>query len=148
MAAPAASAAVAAASDKLYVGLGRSDVFLVENIEGRQGNVGDFLLTESEFVALSGVRRRHIYCRATGYRGCTARQRQGQPGGPQQRYCACPLLSLRRFLRLRHGDLPYLQSDRVRNAIVPLGIGIRQALRARLANNIAKLPTLLGKGIG
>jgi hypothetical protein len=105
-------AAVAAASDKLYVGVGfsgvflvkyierrqgnvgdflltesdfvaLSGVFLVKYIERRQGNVGDFLLTESDFVALSGVPRRYIRCRATGHRGCAARQRQRQPRGPQ-----------------------------------------------------------------
>ena len=33
----------------------------------------------------------------------------------------------------------------MRNAIVPLGIRIRQLLRGRIAANIAKLPDLLGQ---
>ena len=90
----AASAAVAAAvapaaamSDKLYVGLGGSDIFLDEDIERRQADIRDFLFTKSEVVTLSGVRRRRGYphFRAYGYGGRAARQRQRQPGGSQHR---------------------------------------------------------------
>jgi hypothetical protein len=41
----ASVAAAVVAVGKLYVGPGCSGVFLVEDIEGRQGDVGDFLLT-------------------------------------------------------------------------------------------------------
>ena len=63
VAASAASAAVTAvaavtAFGKLYAGPRYSGAFLVEDIERRQADVGDFLLTESDFV-VSGVRRRH-----------------------------------------------------------------------------------------
>jgi hypothetical protein len=71
-AASAASAAVAAAADKLNSGPGCRNVFLIEHIERRQANVGDFLLTESDFVAVARVARRQIRCQATGYRGCAA----------------------------------------------------------------------------
>jgi hypothetical protein len=54
VAASAASVGVAAVAasvpDKLYAGLGRSDVFLIEDIERRQADVRDFLFTESDFV--------------------------------------------------------------------------------------------------
>jgi hypothetical protein len=79
----------ASAADKLYAGLGCPDVFLVEDIERRQGNVGNFLLTKSDF----GVPGRHVHCRSSGYRGCAARHRQRQSGGPQQGYGACSTLS-------------------------------------------------------
>jgi hypothetical protein len=55
----AASAAVAAAVapaaamvDELYVGLGGSDIFLVEHIERRQADISDFLLTEREVIQI------------------------------------------------------------------------------------------------
>ena len=55
VAASAASVGVAAVAasvpDKLYAGLGRSDVFLIEDIERRQADVRDFLFTESDFVS-------------------------------------------------------------------------------------------------
>jgi hypothetical protein len=44
---------------KLYGGLGGSDIFLVEDIERRQADVGDFLFTESYFVARFSVLWRH-----------------------------------------------------------------------------------------
>ena len=54
VAASAASVGVAAVAasvpDKLYAGLGRSDVFLIEDIERRQADVRDFLFTESDLV--------------------------------------------------------------------------------------------------
>ena len=104
VAASAASVGVAAVAasvpDKLYAGLGRSDVFLVEDIERRQADVRDFLFTESDFVR----------CRPNGCSRCAAHHRQGQPGCPQQRHGACSTLPLRRFLRARHvGVLPYLR---------------------------------------
>ena len=51
---------------KLYGGLGGSDIFLVEDIERRQADVGDFLFTESYFVARFSVLWRH--CRRRGCR--------------------------------------------------------------------------------
>jgi hypothetical protein len=64
-----------AMADKLNGGLGRPDVFLVQDIERRQGNVGDFLFTESDFVALARVQGRHSGCGTGGTCGCRARQR-------------------------------------------------------------------------
>ena len=84
--------ASAAVANKLYAGLGCSDIFLVKDIERRQADVRDFLFAESDFVR----------CRPNGCSRCAAHHRQGQPGCPQQRHGACSTLSLRRFLRARH----------------------------------------------
>jgi hypothetical protein len=94
-----AAAATAATPDELYAGSQCCDVFFVEDVERRQADVGDFLLGESDFVAQSSVRRRHIRCRPTG---CAARQRERQTGGPQHRQSFAPALSLRSLLRARH----------------------------------------------
>jgi hypothetical protein len=66
MAAPvaAAMAAATAVSDKFYAGAGFPDILLIEDIERRQSDVGDFLLTESEFVAISDAPGRRIHCGA------------------------------------------------------------------------------------
>ena len=109
-AASAASAASVAAppvspvSGKLYAGFGCSDIFLVEDIERRQTDISDFFFAESDFVARCGALHRHIRCGHLGCRGA-ARQRQGQPGGSQQRHGACSMLSLRSLLRVRHGGV-------------------------------------------
>src|SRR5262245_33166921 len=105
VAAAGVAATTTAMSDKLYVGPGCPDVFLVEDIERRQGNVGNFLLTKSDFLALSGVPGRHVGWLSCGYRRCAARQRQGQPGGPQQGHGAGSTLPLRSLLLVRHGGI-------------------------------------------
>jgi len=51
--------------DELQLGLGRGDIFLVEHIERRQGNVGDFFLTK-RYVVVSGIPRNICY-RRYGY---------------------------------------------------------------------------------
>jgi hypothetical protein len=53
--AAAASAASAAASGKLDVALDRLAALIVEDVEGRQADVGDFFLTESDFVKRPGA---------------------------------------------------------------------------------------------
>ena len=49
-AATAASTTAAASPSYLYAALGLRGVLLVEDIEGRQTDVGDFLFTERDFV--------------------------------------------------------------------------------------------------
>ena len=72
---PVTPAAMAVA-DKFNGGLGRPhDVFLIEDIERRQGNVGDFLFPEGYLVVLSRRQSGHIGCRASGNCRCRARQR-------------------------------------------------------------------------
>jgi hypothetical protein len=47
-----AAAAAAMGQSQVLVERGRSGVFLVEDIERCQANVGEFLLTQKEFVTL------------------------------------------------------------------------------------------------
>jgi hypothetical protein len=110
VASPAAVAATAATSDKLNAGPGFPDVFLVEDIERRQGNVGDFLLAESDFVALSRVPRGLIRRQATRYRRyrrCATSEHYRQPGGPQHRKSFVPTLPFWSLFRVRHDAIPY-----------------------------------------
>jgi hypothetical protein len=97
-AAVAASAAVAAVAGTYQRGC--SGVLFVEDIERRQADVRNFLLTESNFVR----------CRPNGCRGCAARQRQRQPGGAQQRYCTRPMLPFWSSLHLRHDEITPIPS--------------------------------------
>jgi hypothetical protein len=81
----------------------RPGVFVVEDIESRQSNVGDFFLIESKCA----VRRRSIARRTNGRSGRAACQRQ-RPGDSQYRYGFQPTLSLRTSLAMRHGGgLPF-----------------------------------------
>jgi hypothetical protein len=50
---------------RLYASLERCVVLLVEDVEGRQADVGDFFLTEEEFVMRCGVLHRHIHRRSS-----------------------------------------------------------------------------------
>jgi hypothetical protein len=59
--ASAAMAAMAAMADELYH-RGCSVALLVEDVERRQADVGDFFLTESDLIAIFGIWHRHIRC--------------------------------------------------------------------------------------
>jgi hypothetical protein len=110
---PAAAAAAAgttataahAAHRQPCAGPESSSVFFVEDIECRQADVGDFLVTESDFVTRSRVLRQHVGNRRTTCCGCSARQCQRQPGRPQNRYGFASTLSLRGLLRVRHARI-------------------------------------------
>jgi hypothetical protein len=68
------TAAMTAAASQLYAALSRRYVLLVEGIERRQADVGDFLFTEGDFVTRCNVRHGlHIRCRH-GRGGCTSHQ--------------------------------------------------------------------------
>jgi hypothetical protein len=99
-AASAAAASVSAPSgSKLYAGMMCSGAFLVEDIESRQADVRDFLLSEDY---ASGVLRRGIADRSDRS-GCATRQRQC-PGDSQRRNSSSlPTSCLRSLLRARHG---------------------------------------------
>src|SRR5262249_56848685 len=88
--ASAAPAAAAAASGKFFPESGRSGVFLVEDVERPQADVGDFFLTESD-LGRGGIPRRYFRGRHGGCCGCAARQRTQPPPAPPPRY---PLLSV------------------------------------------------------
>jgi hypothetical protein len=57
--------AAAAATCKLYAATECSGIFVVENMECRQADVRDFLLTESDLVIHSSVPCQHIGYRPT-----------------------------------------------------------------------------------
>src|SRR5215470_18137242 len=97
----AAAAAAAAASGKFFSESGRSGVFLVEDVERPQADVGDFFLTESD-LGRGGIPRRYICGRNSGCRGCAARQRQGHADDSHHRYDFLRMFSLRSTLRVRH----------------------------------------------
>ena len=111
-AAPAAAAAAAsAASGKLFAESGRSSVFLVEDVERPQADVGDFFLTESD-LGRGGIPRRYIRGRNSGCRGCAARKRQGHADDSHHRYDFLRMFSLRSTLRVRHSRvLPRLLAN-------------------------------------
>jgi hypothetical protein len=110
-AAAATSAAAAPATPgQLYAALSRCCVFLVEQIERGQTDVGEFFFTEHrdrlarrEVIRLN-VRGRHGRC------GCAPHQRKTQPGGPHRRYGGLGrTLPLRSLLHPWHSRiLPYL----------------------------------------
>jgi hypothetical protein len=76
--------------------------FFVEDMEGRQADIGNFLLAERHFQTDCGVARRRIWSRPGCYRHST-RQRQRQSGRSQNRYGFSPLRGL---LHPRHLDSP------------------------------------------
>lgn len=66
----AAAATATAAAHELNAGGDRS--LLVEHIERRQADVGDFFFTEREFMTRLDMPRRDIRCRASRLRGYSA----------------------------------------------------------------------------
>jgi hypothetical protein len=80
--------------------------FLVEDMECRQTDLGNFLLAQRNFVSHSCVARQRIRCWRTAGSVCSARQRQRQPGRPQNRHGFAPTLCLRSLLRARHVESP------------------------------------------
>jgi hypothetical protein len=107
-ASPATASAASAASPpgKFFADFRCSGVLLVEDIECRQADVRDFLLTESDFVTRYGVPRRYVRCWPTGSRRCAARKNQRHPSDSQHRYGFPRTLSLRGVLRMRHSRVP------------------------------------------
>src|SRR5215813_5557128 len=100
-AASAAPAAAAAASSKFFPKSGRSGVFLVEDVERPQADVGDFFLTESD-LGRGGIPRRYFRGRHSGCGGCAARQRQRHADDSNHWYGFLRKFSLRSTLRVRH----------------------------------------------
>src|SRR5262245_12200025 len=109
-AAPAAAAAPAASGES-FPKSGRSAVFLVEDVERPQADVGDFFLTESD-LRRGGIPRRHFRDRHSGCGGCAARQRQRHADDSRYRYDFLWIFSLRSTLRMRHSRvLPRLLAN-------------------------------------
>jgi len=81
-AASATAAATAATPSYLHATLGRFAVLLVEDVEGRKADVGDFLFAERNGMTRRQIRRlRLILIRGNGCR-CTTYHGEGQSGGP------------------------------------------------------------------
>ena len=112
-AASAASAAptASAASGKSFAKSGRSGVFLVEDVERPQADVGDFFLIEGD-LGRGGIPRRYFRRRHSSRRGRTARQRQRHADDSNHRYRFLRIFSLRSTLRMRHSRvLPRLLAN-------------------------------------
>ena len=111
-AAAAATSAAAATKGKSYARPLRADVLLIEHVECRQADVGDFLLMRRHWLA---DRRQRMRAHAAHCGGGSARQRQRQTGGSQHGNGIPSTLSLRSFFRLRHdGGLPCPRTYRPR----------------------------------
>jgi hypothetical protein len=107
-AAAAASAASAAAATAgfLHHAADRSGILLIEGVECRQTDVGEFFDTEREFVTRCNIRRlRNVRYRRDGC-GCSAHQRKSQTSGPQYRDGFRRSLSLRSLLHSWHSPYP------------------------------------------
>jgi hypothetical protein len=96
--AAAAAASAATSRRQLYAQVG----FPVEDIEGPQADVGDFLLIENGNGIGRSLRLRRSMLRRYGGCRCAARHRQGGPGGSKYRQGGMLTSSLRSLLRARH----------------------------------------------
>ena len=94
-------------------------VFFVEDVEGRQTDVGYFLFAENNSVRV--VLRRYVR-RRRGCR-CPAAHRQRNAGCPQHQGCL-PSLQFGTTFRLRH-SCPFIRDEtgRTSRASLPCGIG-------------------------
>jgi hypothetical protein len=79
---------------RLYASLERCVVLMVEDVEGRQVDVGNFFLTEEELVMRSGILHRHIHRRSSSRCGCSAGHRQRHSGDTQGGGRSVPTVSL------------------------------------------------------
>jgi len=101
-AAASAASAATAALGLLFAEPARPGVFLVEDKERPQADVGNFFLIESDFGNPCGVLRLYVCRRRTECCGSAARQRQRHADDSQRRYNFLPTLSLRSLLRQGH----------------------------------------------
>jgi len=98
---PAAAATSTATSGHLFTER-RLEVFLVENVERAEADVGDLFLAEGEPRPRCGILGRHVRDRTGGRRRCAARQRQRHANDSQRRHNVLPARSLRSLLRHCH----------------------------------------------
>jgi hypothetical protein len=101
----ATSAAMSAAASVCK--LQPADRFLVKEMERRQADVGNFLVTESEGLKWCRILRRYFYRRYIRQRS-TGCRRQGRPGDSQHGCGFAWTLHLKSTLRLRHSRVPPL----------------------------------------
>jgi hypothetical protein len=70
----------------LQAGPTQRGVFLIENVEGRQTNVGDFFVAEHELVARVGAARRQVDRVTVCLGGGAAASQRQQSGSSENRY--------------------------------------------------------------
>src|SRR5215831_4603790 len=110
-AAATAAPAASAAPGKFFPKSRRSGIFLVEDVERPQADVGDFFFTESD-LGRGSIPRRYFCGRHSSCRGCAARQRQRHADDSNHRYGFLWIFSLRSTLRMRHSRvLPRLLAN-------------------------------------
>jgi hypothetical protein len=104
----ATASAATAAAGFLHHAANRSGVLLVEDMEGRQTDVREFLHTKGELVSRRDVQRR--LSRRCNRGGCAARHGKSQSSGTQCRYRGLGhALAFRHLLHSWHSsDPPYL----------------------------------------
>jgi hypothetical protein len=68
-----ATAVATTLAGELYAGRMCSGVFLVEDIKGRQADVENFFLAESDYVTRYSILLGYILGRTNNCRGCAAR---------------------------------------------------------------------------
>jgi hypothetical protein len=101
----AAAPSAATAARILLAGARRWGVFLVEDVERPQADVGDLFLIERD-LGRGGLPPRCILGRDGGRGGCTARQRQRHADGSHHRHNFFSTGSLRSLLRTWHVGPP------------------------------------------
>src|SRR6516162_10276617 len=80
----AATAAAPATPSDFFADPRHRVVLLVKDVEGRQADIGNFFLTEEEFVMGCGVLHRQIHFRSSSRRGCSAGHCQRHSGDSQR----------------------------------------------------------------
>jgi hypothetical protein len=100
----AAPATATTSSGKLHAALPHTGAFLVEHIEGREIDVGEFFFAKDDCLIGRNVRSRRGGCRRSNGCGRSASCEQGQPSGPQNWHGFIRRLSLRRLLRTWHSE--------------------------------------------
>jgi hypothetical protein len=89
--------------------LWRCSIFLVEHVEGRQADVGDFFLAERNDLTRRAILRLDIRYRSSGRSGrAAAGNCQRHSGDAEHGYYFIPTLALRSAFRLRHEQSPPL----------------------------------------
>ena len=107
-AAPAPSTATATAAATPpgnFVTKLRLNALLVEDIEGRQADVGKLFLAEDDLMIWRGLLRRQVRYRRPVCCGRGATCERQQTYSPQHRYRFRPALALRNELCVRHREL-------------------------------------------
>jgi hypothetical protein len=102
------AAATTAATGFLNHAPQRSGVLLVEDIEGCQADVGNFLFTKCDLLTRREVGRPWLILQRRDRGGCTSHERKSQSGGAKRRYGFSHTLSFRSLLHSWHSRYLHL----------------------------------------